>query len=87
MAEGKSLREKKELLLKSTFLKIEKVYSKGLYTFIEKKSAYSDELTKLEERIHHLVVSDYKSIDELRKELAKYYGVHQRASRAFGIIN
>ena len=87
MAEGKSLKEKKELLLQNTFLKIDKVYSKGLYTFIEKKPAYSEEMDKLEERIHHLVVSDYKSLDELKKELAKYYGVHQRASKAFGIIN
>ena len=86
MAEGKSLREKKELLLKSTILKIEKLYSKGLYSFIEKKPAYYDELNKIEDKIHHLVVSDFKSIDELKKELSKYFGVHQRASKAFGII-
>ena len=86
MAEGKSLKEKKELLLKSTFLKIDRIYCKGLYNFIEKKPAYYDELEKLEDRIHHLVLSDYKSVDELRKELSKYFGVHQRASKAFGIV-
>lgn len=86
MAKGKSLREKKDLLLKSTFLKIDKVYNKGLYAFVEKKPAYLDELEKLEERIHHIVVSDYKSVDELRKELSKYLGVHQRASKAFRIV-
>ena len=86
MAQGKSLKEKKELLLNSTFLKIDRIYCKGLYNFIEKKPAYYDELEKLEDRIHHLVLSDYKSVDELRKELSKYFGVHQRASKAFGIV-
>ena len=57
MAEGRSLKEKKELLLQNTFLKIDKVYSRGLYSFIEEKPAYSEEMDKLEERIHHLVVS------------------------------
>ena len=82
----KSLREKKDLLLKSTFLKIDRVYNTGLYAFIEKKPTYLDELEKLEERIHRIVVSDYKSVDELRKELSKYFGVHQRASKAHGIV-
>lgn len=86
MAEGKSLKEKKELLLKNALLKIEKVYSKGLYGFIEEKPVYYDELEKIEDRVHHIVISEYKSADELRKELSKYFGVHQRASKAFGII-
>ncbi|MGI9533612.1 MAG: hypothetical protein ACR2NW_01575 [Thermodesulfobacteriota bacterium] len=86
MAEGKSLKEKKELLLKNTQNKIDRVYCKGLYNFIEKKPAYYDELEKIEDRIHHIFISDYKSTDELRKELSKYFGVHQRASKAFGIL-
>ena len=83
MAEGKSLREKKELLLQSTFLEIDKVYRRGLYGFIEKNPAYNDELKKLEDRIHRLVVSGYKSPDELKKELLNYYRVHKRAYKAF----
>ena len=87
MAKGSSIREKKELLLDSTFKKIGLIYSNGLYDFIQSKPAYIEELDKLEEKIRFICSSDIKSVDELRKELSKYYGVHQRASRAYEIIN
>ena len=87
MAKGSSIREKKELLLNGTFKKIGQLYTEGLYSFIESKPAYSEEIEKLEEKIKFICSSDMKSVDELRKELAKYYGVHQRASRAYEIIN
>lgn len=87
MAKGSSIREKKELLVDSTFKKIGLIYGKGLYDFIESKPAYYEELVKLEEKIQYICSSDIKSVEELRKELSKYYGVHQRASRAYGIIN
>ena len=84
---GSSIREKKEQLLESTFKKIGLIYREGLYDFIESKPAYIEELVKLEEKIRYICASDIKSVDELRKELSKYHGVHQRASRAYGIIN
>lgn len=87
MAKGSSIREKKELLLGSTFMKIGRIYTEGLYNFIESKPAYSEELEKLEEKIKFICSSDKRSPDELKKELAKYYGVHQRASRAYEMIN
>lgn len=86
MASGSSIREKKELLLDSTFKKIGQIYSGGLYEFIESKPAYYEELIKLEEKIDYICSSDIKSVDELRKELSKYYGIHQRASKAYEII-
>ena len=87
MAKGSSIREKKELLIGSTFKKIGLIYQEGLYNFIESKPAYNEEIIKLEEKIHYICTSDIKSVDELRKELSKYYGVHQRASRAYEIIS
>ena len=87
MAKGSGIREKKELLLDSTFKKIGLIYSNGLYDFIQSKPAYIEELDKLEEKIRFICSSDIKSVDDLRKELSKYYGVHQRASRAYEIIN
>ena len=87
MAKGSSIREKKELLLDSTFKKIGQLYSQGLYSFIESKPVYIEEITRLEEKIHYICISDIKSVDELRKELSKYYGVHQRASRAYKLID
>jgi len=87
VAKGSSIREKKELLLDSTFKKIGLIYHEGLYGFIESKPAYNEELVKLEEKIQYICRSDIKSVDELRKELSKYYGIHQRASRAYEIIN
>ena len=62
-------------------------YHEGLYSFIESKPAYNEELVKLEEKIQYICRSDIKSVDELRKELSKFYGIHQRASRAYEIIN
>ncbi len=87
MAKGSSIREKKELLLDSTVKKIGLIYKDGLYNFIESKPAYYEELDKLEDKIRFICISDIKSVDELRKELSKYYGIHQRASRAYEIIN
>ena len=87
MAKGSGIREKKELLLDSTFKKMGLIYSNGLYDFIQSKPAYIEELDKLEEKIRFICSSDIKSVDDLRKELSKYYGVHQRASRAYEIIN
>ena len=87
MATGSSIREKKEQLLESTFRKIGLIYREGLYDFIESKPAYIEELVKLEEKIRYICGSDIKSVDELRKELSKYYGIHQRASRAYEMIN
>ena len=87
MAKGSSIREKKELLLDSTFKKIGQIYSYGLYEFIESKPAYYEELNKLEDKIRFICSSDIKSVGELRKELSNYYGIHQRASRAYDIIN
>lgn len=87
MARGSSISEKKEQLLSSTFNKIGLIYKEGLYGFIESKPAYYEELDKLEEKIKYICSSEVKSVDELRKELSKYYGIHQRASRAFEIIN
>jgi len=87
VAKGSSIREKKELLLNRTFQQIGLIYREGLYSFIESKPAYNEELEKLEVKMGYIFNSDMKSVDELRKELAKYYGVHQRASKAFGLIN
>jgi len=87
VASGSSIREKKELLLGSTFKKIGLIYSEGLYNFIESKPVYFEELHKLEEKIDYICSSDIKSVDELRKELSKYYGIHQRASKAYEIFS
>ena len=85
MAKGKSLKAEKQLLLNKTLERINKLYHPGLYEFIEQKPVYNEEIQKLEKKIHIIVESDYKGTGELKKELSEYYGVHKRASSAFGI--
>ena len=87
MAKGSSIREKKLQLLERAFKKIILNYREGIYGFIESKPAYNDELEKLEQKIQFICNSDMKSLEELKKELSKFYGVHQRALKAYGLVS
>ena len=87
MAKGSSIREKKQQLLERALLKISLIYREGLYGFIESKPTYNEELEKLEQKIQYICSSDIKSVDELKKELSKFYGVHERALKAYGLVD
>lgn len=87
MAKGSSIREKKHQHLDRTFQKISLIYLNGLYGFIESRPTYNEELEKLEQKIQYICSSDMKSIEELKKELVKFYGIHERALKAYRLVN